>query len=89
LSRVDERHHATVEDASFDAHHVRLGPSLLQLHPKCRTPGARSGSRAVHDRCVAFKDRPFLGAGHTAGLATHPAEWEARVTAFLDRGLGS
>jgi uncharacterized protein len=29
------------------------------------------------------------GAGHTAGLATHSAEWEARVTAFLDRALGS
>jgi pimeloyl-ACP methyl ester carboxylesterase len=29
------------------------------------------------------------GAGHTEGLATDPAEWEGRVTAFLDRALGS
>jgi uncharacterized protein len=28
------------------------------------------------------------GAGHTDGLATHPAEWEARVIAFLDGALG-
>lgn len=27
--------------------------------------------------------------GHMAGLATRPAEWEARVTAFLARALGS
>jgi dienelactone hydrolase len=26
---------------------------------------------------------------HTAGLATHPGEWEARVTMFFDRALGS
>ena len=28
------------------------------------------------------------GASHTQGLATAPAEWTARVTAFLDRALG-
>jgi pimeloyl-ACP methyl ester carboxylesterase len=28
------------------------------------------------------------GAGHTAGLRTHPAEYERRTTAFLDRALG-
>ena len=28
------------------------------------------------------------GAGHTAGLRTHPAAYEARTTAFLDRTLG-
>jgi uncharacterized protein len=28
------------------------------------------------------------GAGHTAGLRTHPAAYEARTTAFLDRALG-
>jgi uncharacterized protein len=28
------------------------------------------------------------GAGHTAGLRTHPAAYEARITAFLDRTLG-
>lgn len=28
------------------------------------------------------------GASHTHGLATAPAEWTARVTAFLDRALG-
>ena len=27
-------------------------------------------------------------AGHTAGLRTHPAEYERRTTAFLDRALG-
>jgi uncharacterized protein len=27
------------------------------------------------------------GAGHTAGLATHPAQWEARVIAFLNQAL--
>lgn len=27
------------------------------------------------------------GATHTGGLATRPTEWEARVTAFLDRAL--
>ncbi|HXJ64875.1 MAG TPA: CocE/NonD family hydrolase [Actinomycetota bacterium] len=27
------------------------------------------------------------GAGHTDGLATNPAQWEARVTGFLDRAL--
>jgi hypothetical protein len=27
------------------------------------------------------------GAGHTAGLRTHPAEYERRTTAFLDRAL--
>jgi hypothetical protein len=27
------------------------------------------------------------GAGHTGGLATEPAGWEARVTAFLDDAL--
>jgi pimeloyl-ACP methyl ester carboxylesterase len=26
--------------------------------------------------------------GHTEGLATHPAEWEAHVIGFLDRSLG-
>jgi uncharacterized protein len=26
--------------------------------------------------------------GHTAGLDTHPVEWESRVVAFLDRTLG-
>ncbi len=29
------------------------------------------------------------GASHTRALATAPAEWTARVTAFLDRALGS
>jgi uncharacterized protein len=28
------------------------------------------------------------GAGHTAGLRVHPAAYEARTTAFLDRALG-
>jgi hypothetical protein len=28
------------------------------------------------------------GAGHTAGLRTHPAAYEERTTAFLDRTLG-
>lgn len=28
------------------------------------------------------------GAGHTAGLRTHPGEYERRTTAFLDRALG-
>ena len=28
------------------------------------------------------------GAGHTAGLRTHPSEYERRTTAFLDRALG-
>jgi hypothetical protein len=28
------------------------------------------------------------GAGHTRSLAVHPAEWEARVVAFLRTGLG-
>ena len=28
------------------------------------------------------------GHGHTAGLRTHPAEYERRTTAFLDRALG-
>jgi hypothetical protein len=28
------------------------------------------------------------GAGHTAGLRTHPAAYERRTTAFLDRSLG-
>ena len=27
------------------------------------------------------------GSGHTGGLATHPAEWETRVIAFLDHAL--
>ena len=27
-------------------------------------------------------------AGHTAGLRTHPAEYEQRTTAFLDQALG-
>ena len=27
-------------------------------------------------------------AGHTGGLRTHPAEYERRTTAFLDRALG-
>jgi uncharacterized protein len=27
-------------------------------------------------------------ASHTGALATAPAEWAARVTAFLDRALG-
>ena len=26
--------------------------------------------------------------GHTAGLRTHPAEYERRTTSFLDRALG-
>jgi pimeloyl-ACP methyl ester carboxylesterase len=29
------------------------------------------------------------GAGHTGGLRTQPATWEARVTGFLDRALGN
>jgi len=28
-------------------------------------------------------------AGHTRALATHPAEWNRRVTAFLDQAVGS
>jgi hypothetical protein len=28
------------------------------------------------------------GTGHTAGLDTHPDQWEQRVTTFLDRALG-
>jgi pimeloyl-ACP methyl ester carboxylesterase len=28
------------------------------------------------------------GTGHTDALATHPDQWEARVTSFLDRSLG-
>jgi hypothetical protein len=27
------------------------------------------------------------GAGHTRGLATEPAEWQGRVTSFLDAAL--
>jgi hypothetical protein len=29
------------------------------------------------------------GSGHAAGLPTRPQEWEAQVTAFLDRHLGT
>jgi hypothetical protein len=29
------------------------------------------------------------GAGHTGGLAAQPAQWEARVTGFLDHALGT
>jgi hypothetical protein len=28
------------------------------------------------------------GAGHSGGLAAQPAQWDARVTGFLDRALG-
>jgi hypothetical protein len=28
-------------------------------------------------------------AGHTAGLRTHPAQYEQRTIAFLDRALGT
>ncbi len=29
------------------------------------------------------------GAGHTAGLRTHPDDWQRRVTEFLDKALGT
>jgi pimeloyl-ACP methyl ester carboxylesterase len=41
----------------------------------------RSASPATVDLWVV------RDAGHTDGLRTHPLEWEARVTAFLDRAL--
>jgi fermentation-respiration switch protein FrsA (DUF1100 family) len=47
---------------------------------------------AVHYLRTAAPDRvqtwTFPGASHVHGLATSPAEWTTRVTAFLDQALG-
>jgi dienelactone hydrolase len=47
---------------------------------------------AVAYLCTAAPDRvetwTVSGASHTQALTTAPAEWTARVTAFLDRALG-
>ena len=59
-------------------HHPPRNPSDPDPHRAPRAPAAASAE---------LYEIPE--AGHTAGLAARPAEYEARVTAFLDEVVGA
>ena len=48
--------------------------------------------RSDFDPRISFdrrtRDLSIGDVGHTAGLRTHPSEYERRTTTFLDRALG-
>ena len=68
----------------------RRGRPAHRRHPN--PPASPPPAEAVAYLPTAAPDRvqtwTVLDASHTQALATAPAEWTARVTAFLDRALG-
>ena len=78
---------------------TRSAPSLFSLMPRIAPrPALLVASGVLPDEAATNRryqaeggDNVELwtvpGAGHTAGLRTHPAEYERRVTAFLDGAL--
>jgi uncharacterized protein len=80
---------------------MRAAPSLIGIMPRIapRPVLLIAGGVGVPDEIPANRayrtaGGPTVGlwelpdSGHTAGLRTHPAEYEQRTTAFLDRALG-
>jgi pimeloyl-ACP methyl ester carboxylesterase len=80
---------------------MREAPSLLGLMPRIaprpvlliaggiNAPDEIPANRAYRDAGGHSTQLwEIADAGHTAGLRTHPAEYERRTTAFLDRALG-
>jgi uncharacterized protein len=80
---------------------MREAPSLIGLMPRIapRPVLLIAGGVGAPDEIPANRAYRDAGgpsaqlwelpdAGHTAGLRTHPAEYERRTTAFLDRALG-
>lgn len=50
--------------------------------------GEQRAARSIRDGAPASVQIWESGTGHTEALARRPAEWEARVVAFLDQALG-
>jgi pimeloyl-ACP methyl ester carboxylesterase len=77
----------------------RAAPSLFDLVPRIAPrpvlliAGGAMETEVLTNRRYRSDGGPAVelwtvpGAGHTAGLRTHPAEYERRTTAFLDRAL--
>jgi hypothetical protein len=66
-----------------------LAPRPVLLIAGGRAPDEIPANRAYRDaggRSTQLWE--IADAGHTAGLRTHPAEYERRTTQFLDRALG-
>ena len=62
-----------------------LSPRPLLLIAGAGEVAAARALRAVSPSTVTLWELPDTP--HTAGLAEHPDEWTARVTAFLDASL--
>ena len=79
---------------------MREAPSLFGLMPRIAPrpvlliAGGLEQDEVPTNRLYADAGGPgvelweLADTGHTAGLRTHPAEYERRTTAFLDRALG-
>jgi uncharacterized protein len=80
---------------------MREAPSLIGIMPRIAprpvlliAAGARAPTEIPANRAYRDAGGPTTqlwelpDTGHTAGLRTHPAEYERRTTAFLDRALG-
>ena len=78
---------------------MREAPSLFGIMPRIEQPvlliaGGLEQDEVPTNRLYADAGGSSVelwelaDTGHTAGLRTHPAEYERRTTAFLDRALG-
>ena len=77
------------EPASVLRYMPRLASRPVLLIAGGRAPDEAPANRAYRDaggRGTQLWE--IADAGHTAGLRTHPAEYERRTTQFLDRALG-
>jgi hypothetical protein len=66
----------------------KIAPRPVLLIVAGKVADERTAAEYIREgspRTVAIWDVPR--AGHTGGLATQPAEWEAHVIAFLDHAL--
>jgi uncharacterized protein len=77
------------EPASLHRFMPRIAPRPVLLIAGGRAPAEVPANRAYRDAGgPATQLWEIADAGHTAGLRTHPAEYERRTTSFLDRALG-
>ena len=79
---------------------MREAPSLIGIMPRIAPrpvlliAGGSGARRDPGQPGLPRRRRPdhqlweLPDTGHTAGLRTHPAEYERRTTAFLDQALG-
>jgi hypothetical protein len=81
---------------------MREAPSLIGIMPRIAPrpvlliAGGTGGAKDEIPANRLYRDAggstvqlwELADTGHTAGLRTHPAEYERRTTAFLDQALG-